>query len=458
MVQEPNLMSHEAARLRALHSYSVMDTEREARFDRVTELAGDLLDAPIALLSLLDGTRQWFKASVGLEPRETPREWAFCDHAIRLGAGAVLVVPDAALDPRFSTNPLVLGPPHIRFYAGAVIATPEGLPLGTLCVLDTKPRAGLTQSEFRRLTHVAQLAMDELELTRASRAAAAQLNLLGMAESMSGVGHWRYTLANQRIEWSDEVFRIHGIDRGEFDPNLGGAIAFYHQDDQPKVSQAVSDAVAKQQDFSFQLRLRRADGELRHVKSKGTCEVDANGQTLAVVGVFQDVTDHVLQVEALQKSERRYRLLADNMADVVTRIRMDGSSQYISPAIEALIGWTPGEMQGQSAQAFVHPDDRQLITEAFSELANGAVQKTVEHRAIHKGGHSVWVETQFKVICADDGRPREIVAVIRDISERKSSALALAESDGRYRFLADHANDMIARMKPGGEKIGRAHV
>ena len=221
----------------------------------------------------------------------------------------------------------------------------------------------------------------------------AQLDLLDMAESMSGVGRFRYTLADERIEWSDEVYRIHGVEPDKFDPNLGGAIAFYHHDDQPKVSQAISDAVENQKNFSFQLRLRRADGELRHVKSKGICEVDADGQTLAVVGVFQDVTDHVLQVEALQRGERRYRLLADNMADVVTRIRMDGSSQYISPAIEALIGWTPAEMQGQSADNFVHPADRQLIADAFNELATGVPQKTVEHRALHKAGHSVWVET-----------------------------------------------------------------
>ena len=409
--------------------------------------------APTALISLIDDDRQWFKSRVGLEVSETPRDWAFCDHAIRLGAESVSVVPDATLDPRFSTNPLVVGQPHIRFYAGAVLAGPDGHALGTLCILDSVPRSGLSEAEVRQLRMLAAIVIDEMELTRAQRDAQCRMNLLQMAEAMSGVGHWRLDVSTNAVTWSDEVFRIHGVDRATFNPGYDDAVAFYHPDDRPIVRRAVAAAIADAQNYDFELRLERADGQQRHVRCKGACETDAAGRTVALVGVFQDITEHVLQVNTLSRSERRYRLLADNMADVLTRISLDGSSTYISPAIESLIGWKPTEMQMRSAQDFVHPNDRGLIQAAFEELAGGLAQKTVEHRAIHRDGHAVWVETQFKSMRDEQGRPQEIVAVIRNISERKEAECALADADGRYRFMAEHANDMIARMKPGGEIV-----
>jgi two-component system, sensor histidine kinase len=154
-------------RLAALRSYEVLDTPPEAAFDRITVLAADLFDTPIAAVSLIDSERQWFKSRVGLEAEETPRKAAFCDHTIR-GDG-VLVVPDATLDARFADNPLVVDGPRIRFYAGAPLKLNGGAALGALCVIDTEPRSGLTADEERRLTTLAQVVMDELELRLAGR-------------------------------------------------------------------------------------------------------------------------------------------------------------------------------------------------------------------------------------------------------------------------------------------------
>lgn len=128
----------EAERLDALESLSLLDTPPEDRFDRITRLATRLFDVPIALVSLVDVNRQWFKSRQGLDAPETPRDVSFCGHAI-LGP-EMLVVPDATLDPRFADNPLVVGAPHIRFYAGFPIRTPNGQPVGTLCLLDRRPR------------------------------------------------------------------------------------------------------------------------------------------------------------------------------------------------------------------------------------------------------------------------------------------------------------------------------
>lgn len=441
----------EAERLAALEAYGVLDTPPESRFDGLTALAADLFDAPMSVISLIDRDRQWFKSVLGIQPGQTPRAEAFCDHTIRLGPGEVMVVPDARLDPRFADNPSVVGPPFVRFYAGAVLHSPQGHGLGSLCVIDTEPRTEFDDRARRRLSRLAALVMDELELSRVAQDSAARLELLHMAEAMSGVGHWRLNVSDSRVFWSDEVYRIHGVDPAGFDPNLGGAIDFYHPDDRPIVAEAIDRALRDGQDFAFELRLTRADGAVRRVRSRGVCQRDAGGKVAVLTGVFQDITNDAARVERAERSERRYRLLADNMGDVITRLRLDGSSSYISPAILDLLGWTGPQMRGRSALDFVHPEDRGAIQAVFRALADGCDSRTVEHRAVHRNGHPVWVETRFRLVRGADGHPYEIVAVIRDIEARKAAEAALAESDGRYRLLAENANDMIARMKPGGE-------
>jgi two-component sensor histidine kinase len=154
----------EASRIRVLRSYDILDTPPEAAFDRIVELAQALFDTPIALVSFIDAERQWFKARVGLDVAETPRETAFCAHAIR--HTDIMVVPDALADPRFQTNPLVIGEPRIRFYAGAPMITPEGARLGTVCIISPEPRPTLDERDLRRLQALAAIAANELELRR----------------------------------------------------------------------------------------------------------------------------------------------------------------------------------------------------------------------------------------------------------------------------------------------------
>jgi GAF domain-containing protein len=128
----------EAKRMEALRSLLILDTPPEERFDRISAFAAKEFDMPIALVSLVDQDRQWFKSNFGLEVCETARDVSFCGHAIL--RSELLVVPDALRDPRFADNPLVIGHPHIRFYAGAGLRLPYGQVVGTLCVMDRRPR------------------------------------------------------------------------------------------------------------------------------------------------------------------------------------------------------------------------------------------------------------------------------------------------------------------------------
>lgn len=156
---------NEDARLAALESYDILDTEREQAYDDFTLLAAQICGTPIALISLIDQRRQWFKSQIGLDIQETPRDQAFCAHAII--DNRTLIVGDAMNDKRFQDNPLVLGAPEIRFYAGAPLVTAEGHGLGTLCVIDRVPRT-LSAEQVAALEALSRQLMTHLDLRRAN--------------------------------------------------------------------------------------------------------------------------------------------------------------------------------------------------------------------------------------------------------------------------------------------------
>lgn len=155
------LPKDEAERLQALKDYEILDTPAEEAFDRITRIASRVLQTPISVISLVDANRQWFKSRQGLDATETPREIAFCTHAIL--QEEVMVVTDATQDPRFKDNPLVTGDPKIRFYAGAPLRTRQGHGIGTLCAIDRRPRE-ITAEQSELLQDLAQLVIDEMEL------------------------------------------------------------------------------------------------------------------------------------------------------------------------------------------------------------------------------------------------------------------------------------------------------
>jgi GAF domain-containing protein len=157
---------NEKKRLKVLWQYEVLDTVPEELFDDLTELAARICEAPIALISLVDEKRQWFKSKVGVSVSETSRDLSFCAHAI--GQSGLFIVPDATQDARFANNALVVSEPKIRFYAGAPLITPDGYALGTLCVIDKVPRE-LRPDQKQALSILARHVVSQLELRRRSR-------------------------------------------------------------------------------------------------------------------------------------------------------------------------------------------------------------------------------------------------------------------------------------------------
>ncbi len=405
----------------ALRAFRVLDTAPEAAFDRIVALAADLFDAPIALVSLIDEHRQWFKARVGLEACATPREQAFCAHALDLPPHGVMVVEDASLDPRFADNPLVVGAPQIRFYAGAVLSDRDGFNLGTLCVIDPRPRPRPSEPELARLQTLARIVVDELERLRAERRIQEQQRLLMMAEQMSGVGRWRFDVASGRAAWSDEVYRIHGVDPKDFEPALDNILALYHEDDRDALRNLVDRALEHGEGYDYELRLRRPDGELRDVVAKAMCEVDDRGEVTGLIGVFQDSTEWNLVLREHAQSHARFRLLADNAADVILRQpAVGGFCSFISPSVATMIGYAPADFETRTTRDFILEEDRPLMDDGLARMLAGETGVAIEFRSRHRDGRLVWAESRPRLLPEVPGAAREMVTVIRDISERKA--------------------------------------
>ncbi|GAP97373.1 GAF domain-containing protein [Leptolyngbya sp. NIES-2104] len=196
---EAQRLAHEADRLEALKQYQILDTPPEQTYDDFTLLASYICEVPIALISLVDSERQWFKSKVGLEVNETPRDVAFCNTTIL--SPEILIVSDALLDQRFATNPLVTDEPRIRFYAGAPLVTPEGHILGSLCVIDRKPRE-LSEVQKTALIALARQVVIQLEWRRVSAHLAEALDQIKLMEGLIPICSYCKGIRDDQGYWS----------------------------------------------------------------------------------------------------------------------------------------------------------------------------------------------------------------------------------------------------------------
>jgi diguanylate cyclase (GGDEF)-like protein len=321
-------LTYEQERLDALRALDVLDTPPEDEFEAIISGARHLFGCPMAFVSLIDADRQWFKARCGIEPAETTRESSICTHTVE--ANDMLVIRDTVQDPRFVNNPHVVDPPSIRFYAGVPlrVASRRGgtpLPVGTLCVADTRPRdPAPEQLEMLRgmarvieaLLEARRSSKESLQLALARHEALVEMErtqrLLQHAERMAQIGSWRLDLATEQAHWSAQAYAIHGLTHGA-GTSLENALDYYPGMDRDCLEAAITACATHGQSWDLELDFVTAAGELRRVRTIGEPET-ANGIGTALIGVIQDITERY-------KFERRLHEVAhtDELTGLASR-------------------------------------------------------------------------------------------------------------------------------------------
>jgi len=479
----------ESERLQLLRSLHVLDTPPEPALDRITRIAARLFHVPIALVTLVDEERQWFMSRVGLDVRETPRRDAMCGHAIV--ETTTMVVPDAWRDPRFHDNPMVVGAPRIRFYAGRPLRSLQGLALGTLCLIDQKPRHFSAEDETV-LDDLAELveahfhgieAAVETHTVKASLERSAMLFARTVTHAAVGIaigtpdGHW--------LEVNQRFCDIVGHPRHE----LIGASAtdiVYPADVEPgrvllrRVVQGERDAL------NVEMRFVHADGKVSWAQVGASALLDEDGFIENVVTVVTDIDQrkrmqHELETlqhsleerieartaelnEALEKlkgemtirelvqralieEKEHFQNTLSNASDAFIETDRHGRIVSWNLSAEKIFGWSRSEAVGRSLFETIVPlalrNRHQTAFGHFMESGTGELLgKRVELTLLRRSGEAFPVELTLGA--TEVGGEQLVNAFLHDISRRKTDEYVLRESAQRLKTITDNVPAMIA--------------
>ncbi|BBE00231.1 PAS domain S-box protein (plasmid) [Sphingobium amiense] len=278
--------------------YDILDTPTEPIFDDIARLASEALGAPIAVVNLIATARQWFKAEISIGARELPLEVSICAHALL--EEDMMVIPDTRLDPRVDCNPLVTAEGGLRFYAGALLKTPDGLPIGTLCVLDRQPRPeGITPFQRLTLEVLARQVMTQLELRRSLSQQQETLAQLAASEERTRLaldagelGAWESTPALRSLKWDARTRELLGHEPDEALDYETSFLARVHAEDRERVAALIAEALAPGGAGTVSVEYRTVnprDGRERWIHAKGALAVGLGGEQ-KFVGTVRDIT------------------------------------------------------------------------------------------------------------------------------------------------------------------------
>ncbi len=331
----------ERLRLATLREYRIMDTAPEPAFDRVTKMVADLFGVPIALVSLVDDCRQWFKSAYGLDTPETPREYSFCQYVIV--EDQPVMVTDVLGDPRFHDNPLVTGDLHIRFYAGVPLRAYNGAILGSLCVIDREERTALTDIELARLEDFAGIIMAEADLRRIGAERDEARRTLERALDFSGIATWQYDPRTDRLRTQGAGAELWG---SEFQAMLATGSGFFdlvHPDDRAALRETLKEAIANGTPYAAEYRVLNPERGVRWNAVRGDWDVRSDDAMLT--GVSIDITEQKSRQEnanlLMRELHHRMRNLFATVSAIISLTRhaardVDDYVERISSRLDAL--------------------------------------------------------------------------------------------------------------------------
>jgi PAS domain S-box-containing protein len=451
-------VARDPARLAALDVYGILDTPAERGFDDIVLLASRICGTPVALVNLVAADRQWFKARVGFDPFETPLAQSVCVHALR--QPGLLVIPDLTADPRTRDNVLVIGEPRLRFYAGARLETPEGLPLGTLGVMDIRPRPeGLTPEQAEALEALARQVMAQMELRRSM--VARDDALLRIRES--DTRHRQildsaldYAIVTTDLDglvtrWSAGAEAILGWSEAEM---LGkpGRIFFTDED--------VVNGVPERE-MKVSREAERGFDERWHVRKDGSrffalgemIQLHADdGSHVGYLKILRDRTGQHLAAEALRRQTELLQTVTDHVSEAVFQLDADGVVTFANRAAHGLLGWDADALVGQDlheAAHHHHPDGR-----PFPSSECGFVQAIREGLTLRERDATFFRRdgTLIEVVCAnapvfDGGTVAGAVLTVSDVTGRRLVERRLREMNAELELRVSERNAAEARQR-----------
>ena len=454
----PPFEADDRVRLAALAEYDILDTPAEQGFEDLTLLASRICDTPVALVSLVDRDRQWFKARVGFPCGETDLNSSVCKFV--LAEPDVLVIPDLTQDPRTNANPLVTGEPFIRFYAGVSLRTPEGVPIGSLCVIDTKPRPiGLTEGQQETLRALARQVITLLHLRRKSVTQARAAEVLRENEArltgalnIAQLGTFQWMLMTNAILMDRRAREIFGFAEDDeiYAKNMFDRI---HPGDLSTVHAMAMTRMATAEPIEIGYRIQFAEGEIRNVLTQGEFLCGSDGKAERMVGVIADATERVQADMSLRASEARMRAMVDQSSAGIAQTTLNGRFTFVNDRYCSMLGRSREELLTLRMHDLTHPDNLPGNAQQFQNLAQGGSSFELEKRYLRPDGSTIWVHNSVTGVRNEGGRIEGILAVSLDISEQKSAAVRQAEAEAALRHANDTLEQRIATALSEREKI-----
>jgi two-component system, cell cycle sensor histidine kinase and response regulator CckA len=454
---QAQLPSDEKERLKALQGYDILDTDPEQEFDDIALLASQICGTPIAMVSLVDENRQWFKSKVGTSASQTSRDIAFCAHGIL--QAEVFIVNDALSDERFASNPLVTGETKIRFYAGAPLITPDGQTLGMLCVNDHVPRElsvvqkAALQSLSRQVVTLLELRQTVAQLRRTQEELEWKTAFLEAQVNSSLDGILVVDEDDKKILQNQRTAELLKLPKEIMDDEHG-----------PQQLQWVRGRVKNPEKFIERVNYIRSHpneiGRDEVTFEDGTVldrysapVVGKDGKRYGRIFTFRDITEHKRADDLLRQSEKRYRSLFDNAKDAIFTIATDGTFTSMNPAVEAMGGFSRADWIGKPFAPMVHPYDLPLAMEMFNRILRGEQASVHELRGNPSLKRPALMEMTLTSQRDETGKVIGVLGIGRDITERKRAEEQLRESEGKFRQLAENINDVFWMTSPDLQQV-----
>ena len=438
----------EAERLEFLRALDILDTGSEPGFEAAVRLAADLCDAPVALVSLVDADRQWMKATVGVDVCELARSDSFCAHAIV--NTTPMVVPDTLEDPRFVGNPFVAGEPHVRFYAGIPLHDESNLAVGTLCILDVRPRT-LTASMLRSLELIAAAVVDMMLARRVSaKGRGEQLSILASAVEHAsdplivfdvdadGTSGCRYV--------NNAFSALFGYEESEM---LGKTLAvLYGAQTDLALAARLEGSIASGEIGSTELRLVDRFGSHRTMLVGVSPVPDDERAAPCCLATLRDVSDERNAAHELRTERERFRSLFEQHPDAVVAIDVERRFTNVNAATVAMTGYSASELRGQPVERVIGSDTRSEALDAFrhSDSAGATYCRSVVKR---KDGGTIEVVLAVVPIVVNE-RFNGFYVLSHDVTvEERLKSEIKAQADrtrALYEIAAGHAEDPSAQI------------